>query len=55
MNATEHARHENLLARAIGAERRAETSAQDFEKKIWEDIARSWRELARQAALKLRR
>jgi hypothetical protein len=54
MNGAEHARHEKLLERALGAERRAATSSQEFEKKIWEDIARSWRELARQSAPKLR-
>ena len=55
MKGTEDVRHEKLVARALGAEQRAVTSSQEFEKKIWEDIARSWRELARHCALKLGR
>jgi hypothetical protein len=48
MYATEHTTQERFLARAVLADERAARSDECSEKRMWEDIARCWRELARQ-------
>jgi len=41
---------ERFLARAALAEERAACSQEQVEKKMWDDIAHCWRELARNCA-----
>lgn len=48
MKAADQVSHERFLARATLADERAARSHEDSEKKMWEDIARCWRELAQQ-------
>ncbi|HEX9159216.1 MAG TPA: hypothetical protein VF835_03230 [Rhizomicrobium sp.] len=48
MKAADQVSHERFLARATLADKRAACSQEDSEKRMWEDIARCWRELARQ-------
>jgi hypothetical protein len=50
MKVAGHVSQERFLARAALAEERSARSQEQVEKKMWEDIARCWRELARQCA-----
>jgi hypothetical protein len=50
MNRVEKSRREKFLTRAINAEQQAARSTESVEKTMWEEIAQSWRELARQTA-----
>jgi hypothetical protein len=54
MNTATHVTQERFLARAVLAEERAVRSNENGEKRMWEDIARCWRELARQYVAKPR-
>jgi len=48
MKVAEHVSPERFLARAALADERAARAQQQVEKRMWEDIAQCWRELARQ-------
>ena len=48
MKAAERVSQERILARAALADERAARAQQQAEKKMWEEIAHCWREIARQ-------
>jgi hypothetical protein len=50
MKVAEHVSQERFLVRATLADERAARSQEQVEKRMWEDIANCWRELARQCA-----
>ena len=50
MKAAEYVSQERFLTRATLAGERAARSHENTERKMWEDIAHCWRELARQSA-----
>ena len=47
----ERVSQERFLARAALADERAARAQQQVEKRMWEDIAHRWREIARQRVL----
>jgi hypothetical protein len=47
-----HVTQERFLARAALADERAARTSERAERRMWEDIAQCWRQLARQCAAK---
>jgi hypothetical protein len=51
MKKAQRVSQERFLARAALADERAARSQEQVEKRMWEDIAHCWREIARQRVL----